>query len=254
MRFRLALALSVSVLLIGVASWSRFGTTDYVQPNIVAIEQLGTNNDYEEILNDFIEPKTASTTPPEIPLSNTDLIGRQLILDYINLAASGQVTETRITTLANRYVENIPTLNEIVALTYTDIKTVPDSKNNFENYSNELAQIYVEHAQHINKVYTGKVTGDSLNDTFYKFAKDVAIIYGNTAQKLKNLPVPIALASNHLKLVNTHFSSATSMESVFETEKDPLTSLAGFIAMNENLDKEIIILKEISQIIKANGI
>ena len=156
MRFRLALALSVSILLIGVASWSRFGTTKYVRSNLIAVEQLGTNEIYdeEEVVKDFLEPKpeTVSAPAPEKPLTDTDIISRNLILDYIGLAMNGQATEMSISALANQYAEKVPTLHKIVKVGYQDIKITSDSKANFNNYSNELGKIYNEHTVNISSL------------------------------------------------------------------------------------------------------
>ena len=253
MLFRLVLALSISVLLIGVASWFRFGTTEYAQPNIVAIEQLGVGEgSYEDILHDFLEPKTASSTFPQGSLSNTDLIGRQLILDYIGLAASGQATEANITALANEYVEKIPTLHKTGKIVSQDIKALPDTKTNIKNYSDELARVYKEHAEHINAVNANNL-GTS-NNIYTPFAESMAIIYKGTALKLKGFYVPLSLVPLHLELVNTHLSSAAAMNSIFETEKDPVTAFAGLITMSKNLDEEVIILKEIDNFLKTNAI
>lgn len=255
MQFRLALALSVSVLLIGVASWYRFGTTDYAQPSIAIVDQLGISaDDYKDILHDFTSPKTSSTTPPQEPLSNTDLIGRQLIMDYVGLAGSGQATETSIISLANQYAENITVFNKAVKIGVQDIKTVSNTKANLENYSNNLAKIYVEHAEAINKAYAGEPSANALNKMSYLFAKNASATYANTAMKLKNLPAPLVLATTHLELVNIHLSSASAMNAIFEAEEDPITAVAGFIIVNENLDKEVAVLKEIEQILKTNEI
>ncbi|OHA89606.1 MAG: hypothetical protein A3C70_02520 [Candidatus Zambryskibacteria bacterium RIFCSPHIGHO2_02_FULL_43_14] len=255
MGFRLALAISVSVVLIGVSSWYRFGTTGYVQPNVVAIDQLGTSNDdYAEILNDFTIPKTSTSSVISAPLTNTDLIGRQLILDYVGLAGSGQATEANIISLANQYAENITIFNKATKIGAQDIKTVSNTKVNLENYSDNLAKIYMKHAGAINKAYAEKPSADALDKMSYSFAKNASATYTNTATELKNLTVPLILAATHLELVNIHLSSASAMNAIFEAEEDPITAVAGFIIVNENLDKEITVLKEIEQILQTNAI
>jgi len=251
MRFRLALAFSVSILLIGVASWSRFTNVEKIQPSIVAIETNEGN--YQDFLQDFLEPKTVGTTTPSEPLTNTDLIGRQLIMDYIGLAAGGDASTASIDALAERYVESIPTLNNALTISYIDLRVVSNTKVNFENYSTQLGNIYIKHSERINRAYA-EVIGTDLNNAYYSAAKEAGMIYENTAMELKNLPVPVSVALSHLKLVNKHLSSAAALESISETEKDPMTAFAGLVAVNENLDEEIVILKQIGQLLKTNGI
>src|SRR3989344_3691919 len=228
MRFRLALALLISILLVVTASWSRFGTTNYA-PSIATLEQIQTDNEYysdDSFIRDFLKPSTASTTLPAEPLSNTELIGRQLILDYIGLATSGQATEANIDAVANKYLESIP----------------------------KIIKIHREYAENINKAYAGANSLKTLNPAMYAFTLTFNISYINAANGLKNLPVPTSLADLHLQLINSYFSSAASMKALSETEQDSTAAFAGLIILNENLDKEDVILNEISNILTANGI
>ncbi len=256
MRFRLTLALLLSLLLVVTASWSRFGTTKYV-PSVATLEQMQTNDEYysdESFVGDFLKPNTASATLPAESLSNTELIGRQLILDYIGLATSGQVTETNIATIANKYLEIIPKINKTQQISRSDIEIVPDTKSNFQNYADQLLKIHKEYADNINRAYTGANSLKTLNPALYAFTLVFNVSYIDAANKLKSLPVPISLADLHLQLINSYFSSATSMKAVSETEQDSTAAFAGLIILNENLDKEDIILSEIGNILTTNGI
>lgn len=255
MQFRLVLALSISILLIGVASWSRFTILGKTPAGIIAVEQLGTSdNDYSEIINDFIEPKTASTTPRETPLSGTDLIGRRLILDYIGLAASGEVTEANIAALADQYVKSVPTLNQAVVINPTDIKAVSNSQSNFQNYANTLTKIHSEYAERVGNAYAG---GNSINDLgpeLYSFTSTFSSAYTNAAVKLQNLSVPASLVPTHLEVVNSYLSSAAAMKAISEAEQDSVAAFAGLITLKENASKEDALLNEISRILTSNGI
>lgn len=256
MRFNLALAVSLSIILIGVASWSRFRTTNYIQPELIAIEQLGANSDdYETILHDFLEPETvgmASTSDSQF--SNTDLIGQKLVLDYISLAANGQATEASLISLANQYVESIPALNKAEVLSTLNIKTVPNTQINFQKYADALTKIYGEYVENINKVQMAGSNLENLNPVFYSATINLSNTYTTTALKLKDLSVPIVLLSPHLKLLNNYLSSASAMEAVSKTEQDPVASFAGLITLKENTDKEEVLLNEIGQILISNGI
>lgn len=252
MRFRLALALSVSILIIGAASWSRLAGVEKAQPSIVALEADDKN--YQDFLQNLLESKTASSTSAEEPLSNTDLIGRQLIIDYIGLATSGEAGRAGINALANTYVESIPALLKVEKIDYQDIKTTSDTKTGFENYSDGLAKIYARHADRINTAYAGKVGVFSSNGSDFSFAQDAAAAYENTALELKGLAVPLRLVPAHLRLINTHFSNAAAMRSIYNLEKDPVTASSGLLAIKENIDEESRALKEISEIMETNAI
>ncbi len=254
MRFRLALALSVSIILIGFASWTRLTPAKTI-PSLVAIEQVATTEeDYQEILNDFLEPKTATSTPSNVPLSNTDLLGRELIMDYINLAKSGQATDETVIALAENHVGNLPALNNVSRLSYSDIKAVTNTKANFQNYANEITKIHKAYAQSINSVGAGENNLNNLNPALYSFAGMLSSVYNDTASKLKNLPVPTSLAQTHLQLINTYLASAAAMKALSETEKDSATAFAGLVMVNDNLQKEERLLNEISLILTSNGI
>ena len=256
MRLGLALALLVSTLLIGTASWYRFATTKYVQSDLVAIQPFDTENAYseEEILSDFLRPKTASSTFPEGPLSNTDIIGRQLIMDYIGLAASGGTDTKSISILVDRYIESIPTLNQAATISTAELRTISNTKSNFQNYATGLTKIYKEYATQISAAYQGVGRVEGLNPAIYSFALTASNAYAEAALKLKNLPVPASLASTHLQLVNSYYSSAAAMRAIAETERDSVSAFAGMTVLSENTDKEKVLLTEISQILTSNGI
>ena len=255
MRFRLALAFSVSVILIGFASWSRLGTAENTQPGIVAVERLGTNEEgYQDFLQDFLEPKTLEATSPGEPLSNTDIIGRQLVMDYIELSASGKATEASLAALADRYVESIPALTQASSISYADIQTVPDTKANFQNYADKLVKIHKDYAARIGKAAAQEASFESLNPALYSFVSTFGAAYKDAALKLQGLPVPAALVKSHLQLVNKYLSSAAAMEAVSKTETDSATAFAGLIVLKRNVDEEEALRGEISRILTLNGL
>ncbi len=255
MQFRLALALSISVVLIGVASWYRFSAVEKIQPNIVAIEQPGpSGGDYEDILNDFVEPKTASTTYLQGQLNNTDLIGRQLILDYVGLAAIGQTTDTDIASLANQYIESIPAINKAAVVSSADIKTVSNTKANFQNYADGLTKIYREYGGSVGRMRILETNPDTSDSELYSAISRLSVAYTKATLGLKSLPVPASIVSAHLELLNSYLSSAEATRAISETKQDPAAAFAGLITLNNNIRKEEAVLNKISQILTSNGI
>jgi|SRR3989344_141301 len=250
----LALSLTISVLLIGVASWYRFGTVKVSQPNLVAVEL--TEDDYKEITADFTGPKEVVVASSTEPFTSTDLIGHQLILDYVSLAGSGQVTDSDVLNLADRYVESLPTLNNPPTIAYADLKVVSDTKSNFQNYIDVLTIISNEYVSSINKIKAQAEGSDleSLNPSLYSLASALNITYTNTASKLKTIDVPGSLVPVHLQLVNIYLSNAAAIEAISKTDQDSTDAFVGLVLLDENLKKEKVVIDEINQILTSNGI
>jgi hypothetical protein len=253
MRFRLALALSISVLLIGGASWTRFSRADTYHADLAVVPSAALTADYQNLL---AASATLSTSTPKTqePLTETDLIGRQMILDYISLAANGQATDATVNDLANRYIESLSTLNRASTISQAEIKIVANDKANFQEYANVLAQIHIEYAKQINK------SGNTINidpdnpsldpEVTGRFQKAYAL----AASKLTDLSVPLTLVPSHLKLVNSYMSSAEAMKHIAAMDKDVISAFASLIVANENLTKETAALDEIARILTSNGI
>lgn len=255
MRARLILAFSVSIMLIGVATWSRFASADKPPANIVAINQAEINlDDSEEVLNDFLTPKTTVSVDPAESLSSTDLIGRQLILDYVGMAASGGAGTESIDALANKYVESISTLNNAPSISYTDLKTVSNTRANFQNYADKITKIYKAYEVDMKEAGINEENIKALDPTLYSSTATFSKIYDEAATGLKNIPVPVVLLQSHTDLINTYLSSAGAMKAVSNTELDSARAFAGLVALNENIDREQGLLKEIAQILTSNGI
>ncbi|OHB13660.1 MAG: hypothetical protein A3G05_00515 [Candidatus Zambryskibacteria bacterium RIFCSPLOWO2_12_FULL_45_14] len=254
MRLNLALALSVAVLLIGGASWYRFSSSSTVDYNLAVVEPALTNEDYDEIIADFLGPKATSTAVVETNLTNTDLIGRQLVLDYISIAANNGGTEADIAALANQYVEGIQTLNRVDTISYADIKTVSNTKSNFQNYSDAATQIYNEYEGILGGAARNSEALNGLSPGLYSVTATMSEAYTGLATKLKNLAVPASVAQSHVELVNIYLSNAVAMEAISETENDPASAFAGLITLKENSDREQELLDQINQILTSNGI
>lgn len=252
MRFRVALAILISVLFIGWASWSRLMTPIKSASNLVVIQAFEENG--EEDLWAFLTPKTATSTTSSEPLTNTDLIGRGLILDYVGLAANGQATEAGISRLADKYVESISTLNKAETIGYLDLKRVPDTKANFQKYADEMIKIHQSYAQTIQSSAIDESMLTSINTSTSALAASFSKAYAAAALSLKGVAVPNSLLQSHLKLVNSYLSSAVAMAAISNLDTDSAAGFAGLIALNQNLLQEEVARAEISQILTSNGI
>ena len=254
MQFRLVSAIFASIIIIGIASWQRFGSPIEVK-NIVAINQVTTTEeDYQNILGDFLKPEVATTTMSKKILSNTDILAHQLFIGYLGLEANGQASTQNLNNLANQYAGQVPTLHTYEKLGLLDVKTISNSKQNFQIYGNELAKIYTDHAKLMNTAGTNIGGPDISENTYQSFAKQITNVYKSTATRLQNLNIPLSFTTLHLQLINNQLSNSVAMKSISNIEKDPIMAFAGLIAVKENLDEEAHILEEISQILTSNGI
>src|SRR4051812_38343494 len=101
MRFRVTLALCLSFALILGATVFHVRASKSGAPTIVPVDNSREEmaNAVEALGNDL----NPDTSTPSETLTTTDLVGRQLMSDYLSLAQSGQATEANIDTLANKY-------------------------------------------------------------------------------------------------------------------------------------------------------
>lgn len=141
MRNRVAFALFLSLLLVGTATWMR--SENYSEnPSYSLTEVKNTSpKDDSFSIESFLGIKENKAESEEVELSKTDIIGRQLILDYVELATSGQATEANIAALAERYVESIPNLNTVTKISPFDVKSVANNLANFQRYNDEASII-----------------------------------------------------------------------------------------------------------------
>ena len=252
----IAISLFISIILIGGAFWTRIDASKN-EAGLIAVANQDPNEDFykDVFLNPSVDPTPVSTsTAPQGPLTGTDLVGRQLIIDYVDLTSMGQASDINIELLAERYAESIPTLVNSQKIDYFDIKTVPNNLESLKKYSDDLGQIYIKYSGKMSAAPTASLSSETLNSSYYLFAQEIGDASDLIAGELKNLSVPLSLATLHLELANTHLLNSSAAKNIQENQDDPLSSLAGLIILNENLDKEIHTLQEIDKIFKANGI
>lgn len=255
MRFNLALALSLSILLVGGASWSRFAQSQKAETNLqlVKAEQKASEEYYESVLAPLLA-ESASTTPSSAgPLTGTDLISRQLITDYVTLATEGGANDSNINILADRYIESIPTLISQEMVAYADIRVVSNNQSSLKKYSEELVRIQREYAQEASLLKPQPLIG-GLSEDYYEYASSMAATYRKVATSLASVNVPTILAQDHIELVNTYFANATAMEAISKIAKDPATGFAGMVLLGESIGKEQAFLEKIGKVLTSNGV
>lgn len=247
----ITLALLASVVLIGGAFWFRFtNTTPQVAIVAVQNEKLPESY-YQNLLSDFLSPSASSSPQKTEPLTTTDLVGRQLVLDYISLAQNGQSTDENLAALADQYVQSIPAIITSNKLILTDLAIVPNNKANFQLYSSQVEAAYTTYARNLLGSYSTSATSVEGESTSLKKMGEV---YDQAAADLKKLRVPADLASTHLALVNLYIENAVAMKALSQSTVDPTSSFAGLIAIKANAEKEQELLSQIQEVLTKNGI
>lgn len=253
MRVKLALAIILSVVLIGFASWSRFfgHPTD---PAGVSLESTPVVSSGDELLNNYITNPSTTVNASGTPLTGTDTLSRGLIIDYVNLATSGQDTQENIDSLARKYVDSIAVFEKVNTISSTDLSLTASTQDNLRKYAESLVTIENSYRQLVVNTYTGSPSAITLGSNLYNVMGKVGDIYINTAEKLRVMPVPGVLAEQHVRLVNYYLRTANSMQSISNADSDPTTAFTGLVTLNKTVDEEDAILSSINTILTANGI
>lgn len=241
MRFGVIFSIFISLVTITAAIWVRaHKESSSINPSIVSA------NDFDLPSDQYLQNLTGENAGGEI-LSNTDLISRQLILNYLDLAQNGRATQGNIYDLAQKYIEEVPTLHSATYVNLSEIAKTEDSKASFTAYEERLNLIHKKFAEKM-APYKG-IKLNTLNAQFFSFASAVSQAYYSAADELKKMKVPSSIAPTHLQLINKYISSAEAMKSLSKADTDPVSAFAGIAIMNNNFSEGEKILTEISIIL-----
>lgn len=254
---RLTIALSISVALIGGAMWFRFGQTTYTTSNIVAVETFEPALSEEAFLADFLATSTpvSTKTASAKPLSQEDLMGRQLFSDFIALKSQGQATPSNISALATQYAESIAGQSiQARQITSNQIIIVTDSEENLATYGNTVMSTRKKYqnlvSAEVNK--GGLTSGKPLE--IAQFINAVGKLYRSFGEELLLLKVPASLAENHVKLINNYFGSAEVMNIFTDISEDPTGVFVALKSQAENSTEEQVLILNIQTVLRVNGI
>jgi hypothetical protein len=256
MRYGVYLAVFFSIILIGMASWVRFdaGRAGEIAIGLEEVRMAEVSQQaFEASVKDYLEKPATSTAPVE-KLTSTDLIGRQLLSDYVSLATNNQANDSSILALANQYIESIPTLVAADAISYGEIKIASTNEGTMSKYSSELVKIQGEYAKQYEGLNTMSLSSEASAETYASFATRAAKVYRDTALKLKNMMVPAPLAQNHFLLVNIYLTNAAAMDAISKISDDPATAFAGIVLLGESIVEEQELLVKIGEILLSNDV
>lgn len=246
-----ALFFSILLILFSFYLVNRKSQSIVSKPTLIPFEN---SEQYPEALWQLY---TSTSTPSEDgdtdTLTGTDLVSRQLILDYLNLARSGEASEENSQLLIEKYVDSIPTLISSKVLSPLDLKIVPSTSKNIKNYSEELVGIYNKYSVGFSKFNTNNFE-DIFDPETKKMFEEMSQIYRETAESLSKMNVLSDIINEHLSLVNLHYKNAESAKRLSASENDPASGLAGIVHLSENYNIEIQVINNINQYLIENDI
>jgi hypothetical protein len=253
LRFNLIFSLIVSVVFIAGATWFRVSQNN-TPSELVNVESVpGELAIYNgSPLDIYVGEEGASTSTAK--LTQTDLLGRQLFTDYLNLNSKNQLTKENINNLANSYAENILNLHTASKIDGSKIIVVADSPANLSTYGNTVFAVRSRYGKMAEKSLAQNSFTDPNSQEFSKFMSSVSLIYKQIATELQSMPVPSSLAENHVNLINNYLSSSESAKSLANLSKDSLGAYAALNSYAKNEKEESELLGNIQISLVSNGI
>jgi len=257
-RIRFISALVISIALVGGALWFKFGNTNDKSSDIVAVQNAKFPSNENTFLADFTNNSEVASTSTK-PLSQTDILSRQLFSDFIALKSQGQITPKNINALATKYATSISNTDISDALTpqvnINQIIIVPDSRENMVAYGNTVTNIRNKYKDLVIIEYnkdTNLTNPDS--SALFDFLGATGRLYRAATEKLLATKVPASLAENHLNLIRNYQESAALAELINNTTKDPMRSLVAVNNYVRNTEKEGKLLLNIRVALIAYGV
>ncbi len=247
-------AICLSVVLIGGALWTRFSEPEDI-PSLTVVENSAdrTAKPREISVEEFF--KISTSTAPEKPLDQNDLIGRQLFSEYVSLSSNGGATPANLESLAERYVNGLASLDlSIRAVDISVLKTIADSSGNISAYGQTINQLRAKYQKLASDSYARNKFSGTESPAFSVFMAEVGGMYETHAENLINTPVPKSLAENHLNLINNYLSSAEAAGFIGAVESDPSTALAAINVFARNTNEETTLLANIQYAIITSGV
>lgn len=244
MLFRVGIAVFLSFILIGGATWVRVSNQKSPAPTLIGVESSNTEGTltYEDV---YGPAKDAETAIPEENLTTTDLIGRQLISEYISLSSKSELSPDSLMGLADKYIELVPSIKiaGIKTISVSDIETVSDTEENYLDYDENINVIYEEYIDSFDLVGEEEL---ALNELPLDHVSSIQKIYKNISQNLSDIAVPKSIASSHIKLINHYLSVENYLQKIIDESSDPVVAMANLIILSEKSQDEAMLIDDIN--------
>ncbi|MCR4279202.1 MAG: hypothetical protein NUV78_00495 [Candidatus Zambryskibacteria bacterium] len=248
-RANIIVAVAASLILIGGAGWIRFNDTQGPTPTLSSV-QTTPNYSAESEITSFESVRSES----DKPLTQTDLIGRQLFSEYINLSTKGQATSENLNKLASDFANNILESHVASSIAINDIVVVPDTATSLQSYSNKIFSIRNKYESIISSAYKQSGFSSAADPKFQKFMMEVGKYYKQAADEMQTIPTPASLSNNHVLLVNNYLSSSAATFSLSNIGTDPVSAYAALNIQTKNTVEEAKLLSQINLTLIQQGL
>ena len=251
MKMTVLVSIVVSIALVGFAGWTRYVDKQTVDSNPELVPTIRVfNTDTYNTPNSLAQGSTTQDTS----ITQVNYLGRQLLSEYVNLAANGNVSEAVIASLAEKYVVKIEEIGKKIVVEPSQIKTVPDSKENFTAYDNTMTSIHGSAARVLKSKNINLSDLTYLNPKLNSFAETMAQVYIEMTDGLKAMSIPVSLMNLHISLINNYLGSAESLKAIKNVENDAALTFAGMITLKQNIENQKVIIGDINAKLNLNGI
>ena len=254
-RIRLIGAFFISIASIAGASWFRFiQIPPYQRAELVAVEEIADLTSDDVFLEDILSSNPNTSDVSATPLTQTDVVGRQLFSDYISLASQNKTSSDDFNFLATKYAESILRETPKKVTRPDELSITTNSEENLRIYGNAVLEIRTKYRNLVIAQYQGGNISNVNGPEFKSLVKNTSFLYGNAARELLALPVPASLANNHAALINNYFASAEAMRELSNISEDPIKSFAALNTQAKNSQEEEDLFLKIQMMLAANGI
>ncbi len=200
---------------------------------------------------------TASTSPVSTePLSEIDLISRQLFSEYAQLTRNGQATPENLEGLGIKYAENIFGQQSIAtpSIPLSSLLVVSNSTANLNAYKTQIILFKAKYTAQARKLGTQNFSEDLQDPKFKTFMNTAATMYTTAAKELLKMPVPTPLIHTHAALISSYLVDGEVMRQIADPNTDPVRIYPAIALQIENTEREAQLFLNIKFILQANGI
>jgi hypothetical protein len=235
MRKHIMVAIFVSVGIIGAAFFSRLSTHKPALNLVVLPSSSRTEVDPATIIPLF----TGTSTTSAATITQTDMVSRQLVSDYLNLNAAGGSTLSNLTTLGSKYGDALAANPTVVSYDVSQTRVVADTPANILSYALTVFALRAKYETLSTQLLNGDTNIDTSDPRFKTLMLGLSHLFEEALPEFLNTPVPTSLAANHVALLNNYSSSAQATRIIANINEDPASVIAAFsIQANNSAEQE----------------
>lgn len=252
MKTQVTIAVLLSVVLVGGATWFRFVPVESNSAQLVAVSDNGEMNELSA--QEFFAASPSSKNSTSTTLSKTDLISRQLFSDFMALRDSDQANSQNLAVLADKYAAGISSLDVAASeIGLVDTHVVTDSNESILAYGRAVNTIWSKYGAMVASQHQKGDIGEVGSPAFSEFMGAMSVLYNASANELRVLKVPQSLVSNHIKLVNNYLKNAAAVKNLSDIGSDPLRAYSALNTYSQNSEEEEKLLINIQLAMSTSG-